>query len=259
MTRKGQLTKEWKNADLMFQQMYGFELGRLHESKPRLGSAVQVEMTMSDSLTQPETLIDERGRAQFKLSGKMEWKPPTMARLAFHFGYMNWIIENIAQLVREGGANVQAIIHPRIYKATYRDSILKFERQMVKPLRKELSKNGLYFYCVPSIHVETELTTGKPLIAEGDRVLCLLPVSVERALQYGASEEEIAFLAPQVIWLIKILCGTRVIHTEEKFIEALNGWTPYLNPFVLIQVQKALELSNPQLITSRSLQKLLPS
>jgi len=92
-----------------------------------------------------------------------------------------------------------------------------------------LIKHGLYFYCLPHVSLEADETSGKPIVVEGDEVLCVLPMTPEQGKKYGMTDDDIRAVAPQVLWLVKNLCGTKVITTKEQLDAALDGWGNYIS------------------------------
>jgi hypothetical protein len=252
----------WDTDDITLQHLYGLSLFSPAEAKPRFGSGITVPLTIGHAVSRHQLRQgDQEPRFTVAREGDPSQLPPTLLNLAWHFGHMQWALDNIAQVVRQSKGKVQGKdLDERFFIAAQEYAKAEFERKRVLPLRKVLREERLplYFYCVPAVSIETELITGQPLTTEGDPVLCVLPKSVHVAQHYGLSEAEIHLLAAQVIWLIKNLCSVRAIRTSTQLIDTINGWVEYLSPGVIGQVQAAISQANPHLITPQVL-ALLPS
>ena len=256
-------TKTWNTEDITLQHLYGLSLFDQSKMHPYFGSALQLQLTIGHFVTRKEHIWDEEKKMlTVKREGETSLQPPTLLNLAWHFGHMQWAVDNVATLIRQSKGDFQGSqLDRRFFIAAQDYARREFEAMRVLPLRKTLAEQGipLYLYCVPSVSIETELETGKPLMAEGDRVLCVLPKTVKAAREYGLTEMEINLLAPQVIWLIKTLCSAHAIRTSEQLVTNLNGWVEYLNPGIADQIQEAIGRINPHLLTPRVRQALLPS
>lgn len=236
----GRKKKDWNEYDKVLQSLYGLDLANMKDATPVFGSAVR--LLLSTFHTHDQIVIEKHG-ARVRIKGKNEQLlPPTFLNLAFHFGKLDWSVNNINDLVRKSNNRIQEKdIDPRFIKAARSVAAREFQDEFVLPLRKELLKHGLYFYCLPAISLEVDETSGAPIITDGDEVLCLLPMTPEWGRKYGLSEDDIRALAPQVLWLIKNLCGTRVITTKEQLSEALDGWGKYVSLPVRQQIQGLIE------------------
>jgi hypothetical protein len=251
--------KQWDETDVLLQHLYGLSLFNPDEAKPKFGAGVKLDLAVGNFTTKIETT--SKGKTIVSREGSaMESLPPTLFNVAWHMGYMRWILDGIANLIRKSNFRIQdSDLDRRFVRGGVERSVREFEMQRVGPLRKALldQQYPLYLYCVPSVVNETDLTSGKPLMTEGERVLCVLPKSLAVALHYGLSEPEIQLLARQVIWLVKLLCSVRVIRTPDQLIDALDDWTGYLSSGVMEHVRAAIQENNPQLISERSSQKFI--
>lgn len=254
-------TKTWETADIALQSLYGISLYDSSKMRPYFGSAVKFPLTTGHFGTRHEQ-TEDRGLVVTNVgAGTEELLAPTILNLAWHFGYMRWAVDNLAAILRQSKGLIQARhIDERFFNGAMNIARGEFEHQRLLPLRKALNDQHipLYLYCVPSVSIETEITTGKPLMAEGDRVLCVLPKTVKTARDYGLTEMEINVLAPQVVWLIKTLCSMHAIRTSDQLVANLDGWIEYLNPMILEQIREAIGQVNPHLLSTKVM-ALLPS
>lgn len=259
MGKKGRI---WNTDDITLQSLYGISLFDQGRMRPLFGSSILLPLTIGHFVSGHEHTWDEDKRLIVTRSGStIEMLAPTMLNLAWHFGHMQWAVDNVAALMRQTkGAFQGNQLDSRFFVAAQDYARRDFEHQRVLPLRKALADQNipLYLYCLPSISIETEITTGKPLLAEGDRVLCVLPKTVEAARSYGLTELEINALAPQVIWLVRALCSAHAIRTSEQLVANLHGWVEYLSPAIAGQIREAIGQTNPHLLTGKVL-ALLPA
>lgn len=232
--------REWNEYDKVLQSLYGIDLANMKDSIPLFGSAIRLLLSTFHSR---DDLIIERHGSIVRIKGKNEQSlPPTFLNLAYHFGKLDWSVNNITDLIRKSNGRIQEKdVDARFIKAARQVAAKEFQDEFVLPLRKELIKHGLYFYCLPAISLELDETSGAPIITDGDEVLCLLPMTPEWGRTYGLSENDIRALAPQVLWLIKNLCGLRVITSKEQLNEALDGWDAYVSLPVRQQIQGLIE------------------
>jgi hypothetical protein len=239
MSRKRQ-AQAWDSTDRALMELYGINLDKPEASTPKFGSHTHLLLTVG---------------------GETKLMEPTYHNLACHFGYTDWLENNIKSLVQKSKGRVQASdLDKRLIMGGLSYSRDIFESQRIKRIRTALLNwpHPLNFYCVPSVSIETETVTGQPLITEGDRVLCILPPSVEIAQHYRLSEPEIQLLASQAMWLVKLLCGLRIIRTSDQLNKAIDGWPAYLNPTVVEKIQENIRQTNPQLVPPAATQALLP-
>lgn len=220
--------RAWDTMDQAFMGLYGINLEKPEASKPHFGSGFRPILTVGG-----ETMLHA----------------PTPYNLAAHLGYMDWMDTIIKKLT-------QVKLPPDQFQQLVK-MCRKGSREMLEPrlgkLRRTLLSlpQPLYLYCVSQITAETDIVTGKPLLAEGERVLCVLPKTPQVAQYYGLAESEIALLAPQVMWLVTtLLPGLHVITTSAQLSEALDGWTTYLLPATLEQLQEGIRQKYPQLSPS---------
>jgi hypothetical protein len=251
---KKKSANSWETSDIALQHLYGLSLFDERESSPIFGSGIKVEL--ANGTAGDRRWVHDQGKGSFVpvYTEGMALMPPTLLNLTWHFGFMQWAQNNVNTIIHKSKGTLHGgDFDQRFFLAAQKIETEKFERKYVLPLRNALAiqKRPLYLYCVPSISVETELVTGKPLTIEGDPVLCLLPVSVKGAKEYQLTEQEIYILAPQVIWLIKNLCSYNAIKTAAHLAKSINGWSEYLSVDVRQQVQEAIEKSNPHLITTQ--------
>lgn len=244
--------RQWDADDLTLQHLYGLSLFKPEEAKPQFGSGINLPLTVGTFVGSHRTEMSEKGTITIKREGKTAHLPPTVLNLSWHFGYMQWALDNIATIVRQSKGKIQVKdIDERFFIAAQDFAKREFEQKRIIPLRKALleAQHPMYLYCVPSVSIETELTSGKPLTIEGDRILCVLPKSLTVAQQYGLSEPEIQLIAPQVMWLVQLLCSICAIRSPKQLAEAIDGWTQYLNPTIMEQVQESIGVHSPYLIT----------
>jgi hypothetical protein len=249
----GRRTREWNTDDITLQHLYGLSLFKPEEAQPRFGSGVKLPLVIGTWGGKHER-DTSKGKLVVSREGKAEHLPPTLLNLSWHFGYMQWALDNVATIVRLSKGRVQAgTLDERFFLAAQDYAKHEFEIKRLNPLRKALleQEHPLYLYCVPSVIVETDLVSGEQLTAEGDRVLCVLPVNTPCAEHHRLQEAKISLIAPQVVWLVKLLCSYHVIRTPLQLTEAMNGWLNYLSPGVIEQVQESIRQISPQLLPAQ--------
>lgn len=255
MAKRGR-TKTWDTTDVVLQKLYRVSLFNPEAAAPVFGSGVTFPLSIGSFVTPP---VKVRAALHDSTIDEPQMLPPTLYNLAWHFGYMQWAINNVAHLMRKSKGSVAGEdLDKRFFQSAMIYAKNEFESQRVGPLRKALlaQQLPLYLYCVPSVSVETEIVSGEPLTVEGDRVLCVLPKSVDVAKAYGLSESEIQLLAPQVIWVIKNLCSFHAIKTSQDLLASVNGWSNYLSPAIVAQIQGLIGQSNPHLLSEHLLTTL---
>lgn len=228
-------TSPWDSTDRAFLGLYGVNLEKPEASKPQFGSGFRPVLTVG---------------------GEMTATAPTPTNIAAHLGYMDWMDAIIKKLTQVNLPSDQFQQLVRMCRKGSRE-LLEVRLQKVRRALLALAQ-PLYFYCVSQVTVETDLVTGTPLLTEGERVLCLLPKTPQVAKHYGFAENEIALLAPQVMWLVTTLLPSRhVITTPAQLSEAVDGWTNYLPPAVTNHLQEQVREAYPQLIAPQMAQFLL--
>lgn len=230
--------KEWNEYDLVLQSLYGICLANMELSKPVFGTSIRFPLSTSHSKN--DIQLEKQGWKVIIKGKNEEMLKPTFLNLAYHLGLLDWAERNINLLVREYKVEEHSI-DKRFMKSVRSTMAHQFHERYVLPLRKELKKYGLYLYCLPSITLGLDEKTGNPLVSEGDEVLCLLPMTAEWAKKYGLSDDDIMALAPQVLWLIKNLCGQKIITTKYDLDEALDGWGRYVSLPVNLQIRGLIE------------------
>lgn len=235
----GRKKREWNTYDKVLQHLFGIDLYNMSVCRPFFGSSIRV--LLSTLHAHDDVKIEEHGSHVYIKGKNEELLPPTFLNLAYHFGKLDWSVNNVNNLIRKSNGRIQERdIDPRFIKAAQQAAAREFNEEFVIPLRKELTKHGLYFYCLPSISLESDPNSGKPIVTEGDEVLCILPMTPEWGKKYGMSDDDIRAVAPQVLWLIKNLCGTRVITTKEELQEKLDGWGDYISLPARQQIQQLI-------------------
>lgn len=236
------VSKKWEGPAKLLQSLYGLDLDAPGTMRPKFGSSIRF----------PLTTIAKEGKYAFYQPGDEEVRlePPTMLTLAWHFGYMRWEEEDIANMTkRSNGKVTRRNFNPRWFLGAQRVSKEAFQNELVIPLRDALEdlEYPIYFFAVPAKTVTTDPITGTPETSEEDFVLCLLPKTVESAKHYGLSESEIELLAPQVGWLIRRFGSRHYIRSEKQLEEALDGWLDYFNPTYVDNLLDSVRESNPHL------------
>ncbi len=247
MTGKpGRKKREWDTYDKVLQHLFGVDTYDMEHCHPIFGSSIRCLLTTSHA--HDDIKITQNGN-KVVIEGKhKEILQPTFLNLAYHFMKLEWAEENINSLVRKSNDRIaERDIDVRFMKAAKQAAAREFNEERVIPLRKELLKHGLYFYCLPSVSLELDETTGSPVVIDGDEVLCVLPMSVAIAKKYGLSDEEIMLLAPQVLWLIKNLCGTGVIKTQQQLNDAFDDWGRYISLPIQKHIIGLIEQTRPDL------------
>lgn len=250
MIRRTHASKEWDEYDTALKQLYGITEDA--DEHPLFGCSILLPLTLGDAENRVQMTRNERKQSRFEMAGDKELVKPTLPNLALHFRYFDWVNANVNTLMRAGKfAFSYADFDKRFFDFARDGSIQQFEDQMIKPLRKHLINREyrpLYFYCLPSVSLESNPETGTPIMGSGENVLCLLPTTVDVAKQYGLTEPEIALLAPQVLWLIKNNCGRSIIKTRVELELALDRWHEYVNMDVNQHITKLIETTSPHLL-----------
>jgi len=224
----GRKKREWNTYDKVLQHLFGIDLFNMSSCRPLFGSGIVV--LLSTLHAHDDIQIEDNGSRVYIKGKNEQLLPPTFLNLAYHFGKLDWSVNNVNDLVRKSNGRIQARdVDPRFIKAAQQAAAREFNEEFVIPLRKELIKHGLYFYCLPHVSLEADETSGKPIVVEGDEVLCVLPMTPEQGKKYGMTDDDIRAVAPQVLWLVKNLCGTKVITTKEQLDAALDGWGNYIS------------------------------
>lgn len=251
MAQRQRTRKAWETADIMLQQLYGLSGFEMGKASPTFGSSIAVELHVGSFGSVSKI---ERKGAEMSLIREVETQmlPPTLFNLAWHFGHMDWAVNNMLNLIRQSrGRITESDLDARFFTAAFTYAKEDFERKRVLPHRRALEQcnHPVYLYCIPAKVVETDLTTGQYLMQEGDYVLCVLPKSIGVAKHYNLTDGEIKLLAPQVLWLLKQSASRKLLRSGEELVRLAADWVRYVNPATAGHWLDRIQEINDQLVT----------
>jgi hypothetical protein len=258
--------RTWDHDDRVLQSLYGLSLWdkNLEASQPRFGPGVTLPLRTRNIDSIRRLAGDPNGA----ITGEEEEEqiqdqPPTMPTLTWHFGHMDWAMENVKSLIRKSKGIIQATdFDERFFLAAQRCAVQEFVSRRVCPLsRAALAlEYPLYVQGVPPRTLDLELTTSKYLSMSGEeRVLAVLPKTVKAAQFFRMTDPEIQLCAPLIVWVINYRCAHNIIRTPEQLVQALDEWAPYLaDPMLLFKMHERIEKRHPHLLTTESKRALLP-
>lgn len=256
---RGRTAHVWNQNDLALQNEYGLHGFNMGTSQPKFGPHILLNLTLGSF----DIRVDNKGNVMTDPQGRVDPLSPTMLNLAWHFGYMDKAMQNIASITRKSAGRVSGGDFLDFHKPLQEWAKREFEKDLVHPLRDALltCQWPLYFYCVSprTIEVTSVIEEDEETPEESDRVLCVLPTSLEVARYYKVSEEDMPYLAPYVLRVVRLRVGVHKILTSEQFIQAATGWTKYLPRPRAERFLESVQSVNARLLPSGTEQKLLPA
>jgi len=204
---------------------------------------------------------DANGQVISEYQPEKEEKIPTTYNLASTFGDMQWGVNSIESIIRLSRGTVKgADIDPRLIQAITKIGEQDFRTHRIKRLQEFLwnQPHPIYLYTIPASTPATNLRSGELFRADGPRVLCPLPKTVEGAQFYHQTEEQIPQIAGQVVWLVSHFCSIHHIETPEELVEYMDQWGNYIAPLTLILTLEKIEQHHPWLVTAKMRETLLP-
>jgi len=254
--------RTWDTDDRVLQSFLGLSLWEPDASQPKFGVGVTAPLrkrsleTLSQMVFDPESQLISGGEE----GEETEATVLTNLKLAWHFGHMDWAVENAKHLLRKSKGAIQlADIDERFLHAAETRAITEFVSRRITPLSKAalMQEYPLYVQSVPMRVLEVDLPADHFFARTAERNLCVLPANLRSAEHYHLTEPEIRLLAPQVIWVINYRCSTHSIRTPDKFVDVIDEWTSFVNAKLMRRLYERSLKSRPHLVSSVVEQKLL--
>lgn len=254
--------RTWDTDDRQLQSFLGLSLWEPEASHPRFGAGITAPLRKRSLETVRRLAFDtESGSISGEEEGEdVEETLLTNLKLAWHFGHMDWTIENAKHLLRKSRGTIQiSDIDERFFLAAEGRAVTEFVARRVTPLSKAALalEYPLYVQSVPARILDLALPTNQFFARTVERGLCVLPANLRSAEHYHLAEPEIRLFAPQVVWVISYRCSTYSIHTPEKFRDAIDEWRPFVEPRLMSLLYERSQKSRSYLLSDEVTQRLL--
>ncbi|HZU01991.1 MAG TPA: hypothetical protein VFA10_20130 [Ktedonobacteraceae bacterium] len=254
--------RTWDTDDRQLQGFLGLSLWEPETNRPRFGAGVKAPLRKRSLETMYELVFDPEGEVISGGEGGEEVEDTllTNLKLAWHFGHMDWAVENAKHLLRKSkGAIQMSDIDERFFLAAQNRAIAEFVARRVIPLSRAAMalEYPLYVQSVPARIIEMDLPTSRFFARTVERSLCTLPATLRSAEHYQLTESEIHLLAPQVIWVINYRCSTHSILLPEKLRDAIDEWRPFVDPALLSDLYERSQKNRPYLLSEDVKQRLI--
>jgi hypothetical protein len=252
--------RTWDKDDRELQSFLGLALWELEASEPKFGAGRIAPLHRRNIEIVRELIFDpEKGEivGDDNETEEMLLTPP---KLAWHFGHMDWPVENIKHLLRKSGGTIQGIdFDERWFLSAEGKAVEEFRGRRTIPLsRAALALDyPLYVQYVPPRILDFNLETSKFFAHSEERGLCTLPATLRSAEHYNLTEHQVRLFAPQVIWVINYRCCAKTLRTPEEFLAALDGWPEFVEARIRSRLYDMTRKSRSQLLTQAAEQLLL--
>lgn len=254
--------RTWDRDDRELQSFLKLSLWEPEASRPRFGAGVTAPLRKRSLEILSRLAFDPESES---ISGEEEEGTEetllTNVKLAWHFGHMEWTVQNVKHLLRKSRGTIQVSdFDERFFLAAEGRAVTEFVARRVVPLSKAALalEYPLYVQSVPARILDLDLPTNRFFARSSEeRGLCVLPANLRSAEHYRLTEPEIRLFAPQVVWVINHRCSNFSIHTPEKFGDALDEWRPFVEPTLMRHLFERSEKSRSYLLSTDVKHRLL--
>lgn len=254
--------RTWDTDDRQLQSFLGLSLWEPEASHPKFGAGTTAPLRKRSLETVLQLAFDPENES---ISGEEEGDEQeetllTNLNLAWHFGHMDWIVENVKHILRKSRGAIQIDdFDERFFLAAEGRAVAEFVARRVIPLSKAASAQEypLYVQSIPARLTDLALPIDRYLARSVERSLGVLPATLRSAEHYQLAEPEIRLFAPMVIWVINYRCATHSILTSDKLRDAIDEWQPFVEPALRLRLYERNKKSRKYLLSSDVEQKLL--